>query len=98
MKFALNIRSKKSTVLSPFKIKVSEISLQQLLQVIAELHVKVSVEECLRLARLRRDCVPLHVSEHADRRFPEDPAFGIVARNDTHAYAEVTIPMIQFKI
>lgn len=62
-----------------------------MLQVIAELHVEVSVEECLRLARLRGHGEAFHVTEHADGRFAEHPALRVVAWHDPHADAEVAI-------
>ena len=53
--------------------------------------MKVTIEERLRLPRLRRHRVLLDVAEHADRGLPEHPAVGVVAGHHSHANAEVAI-------
>lgn len=82
-------RERAPWTLQSLKAEVPEVGLQQLLEVVAELHVEVAVEQRggARARRLRAR----RVAEHAYGGLAEHPALRVVARDDSHADAEVAI-------
>lgn len=76
--------------LEPLEGEVTEVSLHQLADVVAEFHVKITVEDGGRLLTLPasyRDRIP----EHVQGRLAEYPCVRVVSRHDSHADAQVTV-------
>ena len=75
--------------LQPFEREVAEIGLQELPDVVAELHVEVSVEH--------RRLLPLfddhrrRIPENVQCRLSEDPRVRVVSGHHSHANAEVAV-------
>lgn len=84
-------RERLPRLLEPLEPEIPEVRLQQLLQVIAELHVELSVKDRLHGEPLRplRQNVQVR-GEDVHRRLPEHPG-RVVPRDDAHAQAQVTV-------
>lgn len=75
--------------LEPLEREVPEVGLQELPDVVAELHVKITVEHrgLLTLSTRRGYGIP----EHVQRRLPKDPGVRVVSGHDSHADAQVAV-------
>lgn len=70
--------------------KVTEIGLQQLSDVVAELHVKIALEDDRALGLLPRRRRH-RVVEDVEGRLAKHPRVRVVSRHHPHAYAQVTV-------
>lgn len=72
-------------------LELAEVGLEQLAQIVAELHVEVAVEDVLAATGLPLH-EPLDVREHVHGRLAEDGVeVGAVRRHDLHRDAQVTV-------
>lgn len=76
--------------LQPLHREVPEVRLQQLLHVLAELHVEVPVERRRRVVAFLRALFGGDISEDVGGGLTEDPgAVGVISRDDPHADSHV---------